>query len=220
MEKTKNYYAFIKIGQEEHIDELLKEGHLYCNSLRFHRKSEDIGVKGDMNEGMSLIKQVPRINLLGKGKILGTSYSAQLYADDPKLQGNIFCLYGFESSKLDHNSFNIQRIVIEDSNKEFGESALVIHNPQEFKSRLETYLRSNSIPYEFEPVYYYDPLTTDAHLDQFCKSSRFIYQNEIRLWLPNDTEVQRSIWIGSISDISEKLQVDELDKLVAKFIRS
>ena len=220
MQKTKNYYAFIKIGQEKHIDEFQKEGRLYCNSLRYHRKSEDIGVKGDRNEGMGLIKQVPRLDLLEKSKILGTAYRAQLYVDNPKLQGNIFCMYGFESSKLDHSSFDIQRIVIEDSNKEFGEFALVIHNPQGFKNRLEAHLVKNSIEYEFEPVYYYDPLTTNAELDQYCKSNKYRYQNEVRLWLPDITDEPRSIWIGGISDLSIKLPVSQLDKLVAQFVKS
>ncbi len=63
VERTKSYFIFIKIGQEEHLDQLQAEGHLFCNTLKYHRKSEEIGVKGDRNEGMSFIKQVSSIDI-------------------------------------------------------------------------------------------------------------------------------------------------------------
>ena len=217
-EKSKTYFAFIKIGKEKHIDELQLEGHLYCNTLRYYRKLEEKKVRGDQHEGRGLIKQAKRLDLVIENKIVGTSFSAQLYADEPKLIGNIFCLYGFESKKLDYSSYELQEMVIEDSNKGFGDFALVIHNPKEFKDRLQSFLSKNSIPFEFEPVYYYDPLTTDAKIDQYCKSNIYSYQNEVRLWLPNNTEEPRSIRIGNLSDISVKLPINDLDKLRVKFI--
>ncbi len=135
------------------------------------------------------------------------------------MKGNIFCLYGFESLKLDRDSFEIQNMLIEETNKEFGEYALVIHNTQEFTNRLTSFLQKTGTAFEFEPVFYYDPQTTNAHIDQYCKSKFYDYQNEVRLWLPNDSDAPMSIKIGNLSDISYKLHVKDLDKLRAQFIK-
>jgi len=212
-EKTRNYFMFIRISEEKYIDALQKEGHIYCNTIKYFRFIEDNGVKGDKNEGKAYMKQINKIEIILEGKTIAAAAEGQIYFDHPENKGNIYCMYGVKSSLVDFTKKGRQKVIIEDSSKELGKSALLIFKPEEFLNRINKKLRSLSIEYNFSPVTYFDPKTFEGGLSPFYKSNIYSYQNEIRLWIPNKSEKPFEFYIGDISDISYKIPVSDLDKI-------
>jgi hypothetical protein len=125
----------------------------------------------------------------------------------------VFCLYGVESDLVNLRKKAIQKIRIEEETKGFGEYALIIHDPIEFRARVVTELKNKSIQFQIHRVRYYDSKTYEGDLDQFDKSDKYEYQKEIRLWIPNNKQELFELYIGDISDISFKCKVEGLDQL-------
>jgi hypothetical protein len=211
--RTRNYFMFIRISEDRYIDAFQKKGHIYCNTIQYFRFIEDNGIRGDKNEGKSYIKQVNNLEILFEGKIIAKAPNGQVYFEHPDDKGNIYCMYGVESNLVDLTKKIRQKIIIEDSTKEFGRSALLIHNPEEFLNRVSRKLKSLSLEFNYSPVYYYNPNTYEGELSPFYKSNNYSYQNEIRIWIPNKNEKPFEFYIGDISDISYKIPVFDLDKM-------
>lgn len=73
----------IKIGKKEHIDDLLKNGTIFMNTMDFFIDYEENELKGDKDEGLAGIEQVLRLELFHNNMPLGYTNSAQLkYRDD------------------------------------------------------------------------------------------------------------------------------------------
>lgn len=138
---------------------------------------------------------------------------AQLYLDHPNDKGNIFCLYGVESDRLDLSERSKQNIGFNGFSKEFGDTALLIHNPKKYFSRIEDKLQGLKIEYNFAPVNYFDPNIYKGELSPFYKSNKYKDQNEVRLWIPNNSDNPFQFYIGDITDISVKIPVTDLAKI-------
>jgi hypothetical protein len=220
MKKNRNYFLFIKISEETFIDSLQKKGHIYCNTIKYFRTIEDNNLRGDENEGKAFIKQMKNIHLkLGNEKIIKAE-SGQMFYEHPNDKGNIFCLYGVESELYNPSVETSQKIKIEFQTKDFGKSALIIHNPKEFFKRIKRELNKRNKEFNFSPVNYYDTKTYEGELSPFYKSNKYSYQNEIRLWIPNEIEKPYEFFIGDISDISYKAPVEDLDKIEVQIIKT
>ena len=211
MQKT--YYIFIRISEEKYIDSLQKKGHIYCNTIRYFRSIEDNRNRGDNNEGKAFIKQAKNLEVSLKGKIIGKAENAQIYFDDDKDIGNIFCIYGVKTSLIDQLKKSRQRVLIEKESKDFGKTALLIFNIQEFINRISESLLALRKVFKIAPVYYFDPNTYQGKLNPFYKSDIYKHQNEVRLWIQNTEEKPFEFYIGDISDISHKIPVSDLDKI-------
>ena len=210
---------FIRISEDEFIDSLQKKGHIYCNTIKYFRSIEDNGIRGDKNEGKAFLKQVKDVEILIKGKPVAKSEKAQIYFDHPEDIGNVFCLYGVQSSLIDPTTKSLQKVEIEKNSKDFGKSALLIHHPEEFLNRISKKLKKKSKEFNFSPVNYFDPKTYEGELSPFYKSNIYEYQNEVRLWIPNNIEEPYEFFIGDISDISYKIPVSDLDKIEVEVIK-
>lgn len=209
----KNYFMFIKISEERFIDSLQKEGHIYCNTIKYFRTIDDNGIKGDKNEGKAFLKQVNNVTLSLNGSPFAFAPKGQFYLDHPEDQGNIFCLYGVETSLVDLSKISLQKVHIEKSSKDFGNYALLIFKPDEFLDRVKTRLIELERSYNFSPVHYFDPNTYEGELSPFYKSNKYKYQNEVRFWIPDKSDVPFEFKIGDITDISHKIKVEDLDKI-------
>ncbi|MBV6485851.1 MAG: hypothetical protein KFKLKKLM_02460 [Flavobacteriales bacterium] len=216
MNKSRNYFLFIKIGKEEHIDALQKKGHLYCNTIRSYRKMESETLRGDKHEGKAYMKQVKSLQLLIDNKVIATSERGNLIYDNPDDIGNLFCLYGVQSNTVDLNNFSEQLIVIKNDVKKLGEYALLIHFPEEFLKRIENKLKPINKLFNFHPVNYIDFKSYEGELSPFYKSNEYKGQNEIRLWIPNEKEDVFEFFIGDITDISYKMPVSMFNELTIK----
>jgi hypothetical protein len=219
MKEDFNYFSFIKIGEEKHIDILQQKGHLYCNTIRYFRTVKNDGLRGDTNEGKAYLKQLKNFEIRHQGRAIGVAPNAQLYYDHPDDIGNIFCIYGVKTKLIDLSIKAIQRVRIEEEAVGFGKAALLIYNLPEFIARIENSLKELGKEFNISPVHYYDSKTYEGELSPFFKDSRYSYQNEFRLWIPNKVEQPFEFYIGDISDISQKLPIAEIDKIDVEVIK-
>ncbi|KJS06322.1 MAG: hypothetical protein VR77_05865 [Flavobacteriales bacterium BRH_c54] len=217
--KTIDYFMFIKISNDKFIDSLQQKGHIYCNSIKYFRTIEDNGIRGDKNEGKAYLKQVKDFEISLEGKVIAKAEKAQIYFDHPEDIGNLFCLYGVQSSLVNLTKKSLQKIKIENQSKKFGQSALLIHNPEEFINRISKELKRLSKEFNFSLVHYFDPETYEGELSPFYKSNKYEYQNEVRFWIPQNEERTFEFYIGDISDISHKIPIGDLDKIEVEVIK-
>lgn len=216
MTKSRDYFLFIKIGNEEHIDALQKKGHIYCNTIRKYRKMDASNLQGDPNEGKAFLQQMKCMEIMIDGKVVATAKRGNIIFDHPEDIGNLFCLYGVESKTVDLNNLSEQMIIIEEDAKKLGKFALLIHYPEEFLNRISAKLNSIDKLFNFHPVNYVDYKTYEGELSPFYKSDKYKSQNEVRLWIPNEKEEIFEFFIGDISDISYKMPVSIFNELTIK----
>ena len=207
-----NYSLLIKFSKEEFIDQLQKEGKLYCNSLRYFRELENDHYIGDPNEGKTDIKQVKCLEIfIGEEKIAFAS-NAQIYPNNYTI-GNVFCLYGFPTSDLDLTTNELQKVSLEIEAERLEDFALIIFDTVEFLRRLEKRLSELNIENQMCPVQYRDFNKHEGKLGPFIKSDKYKSQNEVRVWIPRQSDDKFEVYIGDISDISYKCRKENLENL-------
>ncbi|MBK9257324.1 MAG: hypothetical protein IPM42_17780 [Saprospiraceae bacterium] len=187
MSKKLNISLLIKISEEKYINELQKEGKFYCNSFKYFRELEHDRYKGDPNEGKQYIKQIDKLEFFLGDKRIAHANNAQLFPNKFH-KGNVFCLYGFQTSNLDLTTKRLQKINLEIESDKLGQYALVIFNVPKIKKRLEEMLKQLNIDFLFSPVIYLNFTKYEGKLSPFIKSDIYQNQSEIRIWMPRETE--------------------------------
>jgi copper chaperone CopZ len=209
----RDYASFIKFGEKTHLLNLLNEGEIYCNTIHYFSKLENEDLRKDKNDGIAELKQVYNIKFKVKGKIIATSERAQLYLRNNEDKGNIFCLYGIETEKLNLEKNTQQKLNLNTESIDFADYALIIFDPSEFVKRVKAKVEKNGYKFQFSPVTYYDDQSHNGELTPFHKSNKYKHQNEIRFWIPNKENVPLIFKIGSINDISFLIAKKDLDKI-------
>jgi hypothetical protein len=117
---------------------------------------------------------------------------------------------------------------------EFGDTAVIIYNPYEFMHRFEESLFNqygDNVNIRLDEVHYYPP-NYYGDLDEFCKSDKYSWQNELRIrvalldehksMVDNEGRTRKAlvqnidsiiINIGDIRDISIQIPVQDLISL-------
>ena len=181
----------VKITAKKWADKL-QDGSVFMRSLydfgswsaieRHNRADSQMkdGVQGDIGEG--IVKTVdpkvgdeffncfdPEIRAVMKG---------MYYIDENFYQySKIYCMYGL--TYLIHEKRFEQP---DERLLDFGDTAVIIYNPNEFLSRVLNALRGkygDNVNFRCDEVRYYPP-DYYGDLDEFCKSSSFSWQNELR----------------------------------------
>ena len=212
-EKEITVNGLLKVGKEEHIHDLQKNGHLYCNTVKWFREVE----KSDKNrhdgrEGAFKTEVLDNpenftISVDGKPLTLKPTHVRinEFYENRSKLK--LYCLFGFKEKHANGSYFIDKRV------EEFGPKALVILNVAEFIKRVESKLRELELGCKYNFVNYYKENGVNENLTVFDKPKRFEYQNEFRLLFYEISPTPLSIKIGSIEDISIMLETEKLSKL-------
>lgn len=187
------------------------------------------GIQGDVREG--LVRRVdPKLgddyfNCLDPSlrKVIKEAY----YIDEERYQYyKVYCMYGL-TYLLDKNAY--QRP--DEQIREFGNTAVIFLNPNEFLRRLMNGLKQQygeNINFRLDEIHYY-PDNYYGPLDEFCKHESYGWQNEIRIRValsyPDnyifDKEGRKrkyliqnrdpiTVNIGDIRDISVQIPVDDL----------
>jgi len=233
----------VKIINKEWADKL-QEGSVFMRSLydygswsvekRFKENDTLIknGVQGDIGEG--IIRKVD----LRIGDDFYNSFSSNLksvtqdfyYIDQERFQFyKFYCMYGL-TYMINEEKFEKPNERI----REFGDTAVIIYNPNEFLSRFLYalyYEYGDNINFRLDEVFYY-PKDYYGYLDEFCKSEYYSWQNEIRMRVTlldknnsilDDNGCERKliiqnvnpivINIGQIKDISIQIPIDDLINL-------
>ncbi len=193
-----NISEFIKVGQKEHIDALLKKGEVYLNPITFFRDKE-LG-KGifDNCEGAAEIDRnsrifIPIMNEHGKHQmheLIGVKEIFKHYSDTN--QGNIFCMWTLQEGEPK---------IIDPRFVKHGDTILQIYNPREFIERIGKECKNLDYDVYFGVVEYFDEDYSDM-ITPFMKRREFAYQKESRIFIHNQLHQPIKLCIGSIEDIA------------------
>lgn len=131
--------------------------------------------------------------------------------------GNIFSMSSICQSQLD-----LKLIDIDISS--FGDSLIIITNPNEFIKRVELELKRKNIKFHFGTVKYYADDYSGELGGPFDKNKFFEKQREYRIFIDSDGKDKILIEIGNIEDIAcvykgiyeMKLSLTDGDQLVFK----
>jgi hypothetical protein len=207
---------FIKFGSKEHIEKLFYEGVLFLNTVDYFKKLEsEQGIRGDFLEGASELynfyekdKAILTINPKQKDEIRMNITNAQM-RQFHSYQGNIFSLYSiFDNEK------ETQKIEFDKTLKNFGDTALIITDINDFLLRVGKKLKEKNFKFYWGDVDYYNAKEKSIKkLGIFNKSSDFQYQKEFRIYVKNPINEPLKIEIGSINEISKLLKSEDLTKL-------
>jgi len=211
MEKSITH--ILKIGQQQYMDLLLNEGELYFDTVESFKKIDLNSERYDKHEGAIEIEQITWLKIQTEtGQTLEFSYdasnnilsSAFLLTHEDIKKGNIFCCTGITLESKE-NFYKLDNRF-----QDFGDTVVLITNPNEFFSRIENELKRRKIEYLIRYVTYYNPKEYEGKLTIFHKIQSLSYQQEIRIWVENYTGEPFQLYIGSLSDIAVKFKLEEV----------
>jgi len=204
----------IKVGRLEHIKAMYCEGEVFFNTINYFKQTEKNDARFDKLEGATMIDQIknmkvqmPDGNILNFSRNRGDSIKlrhAYLIEHADEKKGNIFCCTAITTTNLD--SFK----KINPKFREFGDSVLLIENPNRFLERIEAELNKLSLPFHLGLTSYYNKHEAVGQLHIFSKSDEYSYQSEIRIWVQNQMEEPIKIKIGPLIEYSAIFSMDEL----------
>jgi hypothetical protein len=202
---------FLKIGKEDHIDKLQKEGLLYCNTVKYFRtlEKENIKLRKDTSEGAITSTKIDWMKLFIDQKELPIKITtARLHTfDKVKDLEHIYCMYAITPDLATGKPF------IDERNVCFGNAGLLILDPPEFLKRIKKAIRGK-MKFDYKPVYYYPDNKDYNNLTVFHKQEYFSYQREFRLLFHYQNSEPLKVLIGSIEDISVKVEASKLTELL------
>jgi hypothetical protein len=202
---------FLKIGKEDHIDRLQKEGLVYCNSVKYFRTLEEQNIKlrKDTSEGAVTSTKIGWMKMYVDNKELPIKFNkARLHTfDEAKDLEHIYCMYAITPDLATGEPFIDQR------NIHFGDAGLLILDPPKFLKRVKKAIRME-MTFDYGPVNYYTEDKDYKNLTVFHKQEFFSYQREFRLLFHNQCPEPLNISIGSIEDISVKIEASKLTGLL------
>ncbi|MEP1151261.1 MAG: hypothetical protein ABJH08_05985 [Balneola sp.] len=203
----------IKIGRKDHINALQKEGHLYCNSVKYFRlvEQEDFN-RHDAREGAYKTKVVDKpeeFNLYFEDERVSKKieFMKTQEFDLSKENFKLFCLFGVKRKHA------IGKAFVDKKALEFGEKALLITDLIEFIERVKSSLHELNIDFKWGHVKYYKESGVNENLTEFDKPDIFEHQNEFRLLIKEKSITPFSFKIGSIEDISILYDTNDLKKI-------
>jgi hypothetical protein len=202
---------FMKIGKEDYIDCLQKEGLLYCNTVKYFRKmeKEDILLRKDTSEGAVTSTRIGWMKIYVDNKEIPIKITkGRLHTfDETQDLEHIYCMYAITPDLATGEPFVDQR------NIHFGDVGLLILDPPKFLARIKKAIRGK-MTFDYGPVNYYPEDQDYKNLTVFDKQEYYSYQREFRLLFHNHCPEPLKISIGSIEDISYKFEASKLTELL------
>jgi hypothetical protein len=200
--------VLVKFGQQEHLQQLQDDGLLYMNNLPYFWQIEDEELRGDPYDSVDEVARGRNSKItLPNGREVpfqGTSWVIRIRPPEAE-RINIFCMYALRPST---GSFPV-----DSRNYKFGDSALVVTQPQEFIDRVGASLRTDRINGRGDLVEYVDEQYA-GEIGPFRKLRQFTYQSEWRLVCYDGPGEVRKIMIGGIRNISIVMPSREINKIV------
>lgn len=190
----------IKVGQEEHMLPLLKQGIVYMNSLGYFKNLEQSGDgRADDSEGAFSIVRTG--GMLINGLEINLSTPITVFAPGYN-NGYIYCMIAVYDDTNPAEFLNERML-------DMGEIAIVVHNPEEFVRRCANVLNAHNISMKWGRVRYYDKTAGSYLLDPWLKPKEFEYQKEFRLFFPMIESKAKVLQLGSIEDIASAYRIQK-----------
>jgi len=210
-EMTYTIKMFLKIGKEEHIKDLYKNGTIYINPIEYFRNIEDEELRGDKYEGASkIINSLP-----GTFRIPGVDRDFKyekihLRETYETILGNIYSLYCISSKGFpDPLDFRL-----DEKNLKFGTHCLMIKDNRFFFEKIKSELTKQGYEFHHGFVEYYDKdKISYKKLTLFDKPKEFEYQKEFRFFVHNDIIEPIKISIGTLRGKAEMMETKYLTEL-------
>jgi hypothetical protein len=212
---TRPSWTFVKIGDFEYMDRLLRLGELYFRPLRDFSKMEE-GQRGDSLEGYGRIITIEANPIVTIQPTLPVVPSFKVRPERIALGGSharkgIYCMSLLCTAPAYDRENPCNAITLIKSGfilhfctalTEFGEWAVVLWNPEEFSKRLRNCLGLLNFGYHANEVEYVESINGILKLDAFKKLSKFQHQSEWRIVTQDDANIPFTIRIGSLEDIA------------------
>lgn len=204
---TYNLGLLIKIGEEQHVDKLQKSGLIYSKTVKYFREREieEFELRRDKHEGAQSSIRINNLKLSVDNQELPFKFQKgrfNTFNQNIDLS-HIFCLYAASEEQANGKPFVDERVA------SFGNTALLITNPGEFVRRVEEFSRNN-FGCSYNLVKYYPDNKDYSQLTVFHKPDYYNFQREFRFHFDHITEEDLVFEIGSIEDISIKMEAAKL----------
>jgi hypothetical protein len=187
-----------KIGAEQHMRELLHDGHIYMKTLGDFKALDDGTPRFDPDEATAYCWQRDGGTFeiqdgeewLTVGEIVGGIREH----DTPLRTSNVYCLHARtagqckEPWKLDYLNY--------------GESYVGFFNPAEFLRRVKSAAIEAGHEIEYGPVQYVDCRTYNGPMGAFRKFSERAVDAEFRILIRPGLGYPMSLRLGSLTDIA------------------
>lgn len=206
-ERNSTILSFLKFGSEENLNDLLRNGNIFMNSIQYFRQIEDKELRGDSYEGASRIINYPpgefEIPEIGfKGNYLNI-HIREAYEE---VLGNIFSLYCISS----HGWGNPTDFKIDQRIKRFGTHCVMIKDNERFFNLMKQGLNSLNLKYDHGFVDYYNRKEINRKVSLFEKPLEFEYQKEFRFYVDRNASDSFQFRIGNIEDIAEIYPIESV----------
>lgn len=202
--------CLIKIGEKEYMQELVEYGALFFQRLSIYQELEQ-KERGDPNENLSQSLQPDKIKVTINNRILSDlagPVQIRIGGESPLA----YCMYSITSDHLGVQDGNY----IDQRCFEFGNTAVVITDGTEFFNRIVEACKLSNLEIKGQLVEYVDFNSFHGEMGPFKKYEQwFKHQSEFRFILNSDiTEDSFKLKIGSIKDITQIQDVEELNKVI------
>jgi hypothetical protein len=198
--------------------ESFRRGELFFNSLKWYREHEENNVVDDLFEGMLHINDATAIITPLSGGEPQVEKMNDVLMKTARSDDLVLCMFGINPKNTSSFTFNKQQ---KDELLKFGDTALLITDPDEFYHRIVSALERENKRWLHRFVQYYDEqidlgnvwlsLFQDMGNTAFWKRKSYSYQQEYRFSVFNENaEENMTLSIGDISDISEVFESSQL----------
>lgn len=175
-ERLNRPFILIKITNKKWADKFVNNGEVFTQSLGNFRKIKAAGI-GDQFEGVSSTSNSESFWKDSQTEQFFEECTEYGIFDEYMSHERIFCLYALEYSE------NGEFVHPDIRMKQFGDSAIVIWDGNEFCRRLENEIHKkygDSIWIGYKRVTYNVIFNQACHYDEFSKTEPYAWQNEFR----------------------------------------
>lgn len=197
--------ALFKLGEKDHMTQLLNEGHVFMRPLLDFKTIENSLPRLDRDEGSGYFMATEGATLSmqheGEWHTLG-KITGPIRADDRKLEKtNIYSLHA--PRRNDYGKLlGLDRLG-------FGNSYVLFWDANEFFRRLTQAITEAGHQHHYALVDYVDKDTYVGPMGAFRKFSHYSDQRELRVTAMPGTGRPLSLYLGNLSDIAIMGQTNE-----------
>lgn len=218
--QNQGFTILLKFGTEKNLKSL-QSGIMYMKNLAYYvnqEKKDSDDVIGDQYDGVMLMQDM-KINIrnLETHDVTMSFDAPKVTMDFGYMKCPVFCLFRYdERNRLNETTEDGEELLGFSQEQvkymsEFGDSVLVIKNPNEFIRRVTLAMKKNNLTFAKGNVQYFEGNSLECFQDikeesshvAFWKRKKYAYQQEYRLLVGKQVEDHYILNIGDISDISQ-----------------